>query len=365
MPDGMATQEDANAYIEEELQKIIPDAPSDGTIYGRQNSGWVAVPSGGGGADLSAYYTKTESDARYQPKGSYLVSSDLNGYATQTWVSSNYQPKGNYLTSFTETDPTVPAHVKSITTSDINKWNNPPAGGSWDGKFTGAYAQFTCTDTTSLLRLDAPNCGIKMSGSGSTGKYIRLSGDKIEFLKGDYSASLLSIDDNGLVKTNNNFGGTSFSSTVNGEPLMTMYGNAIANAGTLAAGLYFTRPPSLQRSHRVVGRIGPTDNVLSLGNPSRRFFKIWSVNGVAASRRHTQNDGEAVLSVSDLIEAFESLREATKEERTMEGLRDSIGNCVGGIVERLEAIKPRRANRPRKRWRCTRQTKRKQCRPLR
>ena len=43
MPDGMATQEDANAYIEGELQKIIPDAPSDGTIYGRQNSGWVAV----------------------------------------------------------------------------------------------------------------------------------------------------------------------------------------------------------------------------------------------------------------------------------------------------------------------------------
>jgi hypothetical protein len=32
------------------------------------------------------------------------------------------------------------------------------------------------------------------------------------------------------------------------------------------------------------------------------------------------------------------LREATKEEKTMEGLRDAIGNCVGGIVERLEAI---------------------------
>jgi hypothetical protein len=33
-----------------------------------------------------------------------------------------------------------------------------------------------------------------------------------------------------------------------------------------------------------------------------------------------------------------SLREATQEEKTVEGLRDSIGNCVGGIIEKLEAI---------------------------
>jgi hypothetical protein len=27
----------------------IPEAPTDGEIYGRQNAGWVVVPSGGGG----------------------------------------------------------------------------------------------------------------------------------------------------------------------------------------------------------------------------------------------------------------------------------------------------------------------------
>jgi hypothetical protein len=270
----------------------------------------------------------------------YLTSSSLAPYATQQWVGTNYQPKGNYLTSFTESDPVFKASpAGTITQTMINNWNNPPAGGSWDGKFTGAYASFTCTDTTGALRIDAPNCGIKMSGAGNTGKYIRLNGDKIEFLKGNYTGVLLSIDDDGLVKTNNNFGGTSFSSTVNGEPLMTMYGNAIANAGTLGAGLYFSKTAQSPTITPCRGEdFGPTDNILSLGNPSRRFFKIWSVNGVAATRRHTQNDGEAVLSISDLIEAFESLREATKEEKTMEGLRDSIGNCVGGIVERLEAI---------------------------
>ena len=34
-----------------------------------------------------------------------------------------------YLTSFTESDPTVPAHVKSISTADIAKWNTPAAAG--------------------------------------------------------------------------------------------------------------------------------------------------------------------------------------------------------------------------------------------
>jgi hypothetical protein len=148
----------------------IPDAPATGNIYGRKNNDWVIVPTSGGdggSVDLSAYYTKTESDARYQLKGNYLTSEsdptvpqhvksisqadinkwnsgggdvDLTGYATQTWVSTNYQPKGSYLTS--ESDPTVPAHVKSISQSDINKWNNPPSGGNdYDGsdavKLTG------------------------------------------------------------------------------------------------------------------------------------------------------------------------------------------------------------------------------------
>lgn len=65
---------------------------------------------------------------------------DLTGYATEAWVSSNYQVKGSYAASDhthsqyiqTETDPTVPSYVKSISQADINKWNNPPSGGGDD-----------------------------------------------------------------------------------------------------------------------------------------------------------------------------------------------------------------------------------------
>ena len=86
---------------------------------------------GGGDVDLTGYATETWVSANYQVKGNYLTSNSLNGYATETWVNNNYQPRGNYLTGFTESDPTVPSWVTSITQNDINKWNNPPSGGSY------------------------------------------------------------------------------------------------------------------------------------------------------------------------------------------------------------------------------------------
>ena len=79
-------------------------------------------PIGGGTVDLTGYATETWVSTNYQPAGSYLTSADLSGYATETWVSTNYQPAGSYLTS--ESDPTVPSHVKNITTTDITNWNN-------------------------------------------------------------------------------------------------------------------------------------------------------------------------------------------------------------------------------------------------
>lgn len=46
----------------------------------------------------------------HQSLDNYITKSDLNS--------------ASYLQSFTETDPTVPAHVKSITQQNINDWNN-------------------------------------------------------------------------------------------------------------------------------------------------------------------------------------------------------------------------------------------------
>ena len=57
-----------------------------------------------------------EGDINEQTDLIELVDSAVNDMATQTWVENQ-----NYLTE--ETDPTVPSHVKSITTTDISNWN--------------------------------------------------------------------------------------------------------------------------------------------------------------------------------------------------------------------------------------------------
>jgi len=51
------------------------------------------------------------------------LQTQVNDITVPTKLSDLTDDKG-YLTSYTETDPTVPSHVKSITESDITKWNN-------------------------------------------------------------------------------------------------------------------------------------------------------------------------------------------------------------------------------------------------
>ena len=50
--------------------------------------------------------------------------------------TSQLENDSNFLTSFTESDPTVPDHVKTITANDISKWNNK-------SDFSGSYDDLT------------------------------------------------------------------------------------------------------------------------------------------------------------------------------------------------------------------------------
>jgi hypothetical protein len=315
-----------------------------------------SLSGGGGGNDPRITDTQIGNwDTAYgwgnhASKG-YLTSASLSGYATQTWVSQNYQPKGSYLTS--ESDPTVPPHVKSISQADINKWNSPPSGGGDDPNAVKLTGDQTVMGVKKFLGGSTifQNLfieGVPAGGVGFTGK------SRIEFSSNETtlygSSNTLQVNSagtsitggivcTGTIKSVDNVGGTSFSSTVNGVKLLTLYGYAIANDGANGAGLYFSKNESSPTITPCRGSdFARVDDTISLGNPQLRFKKIWSASGVGALKRHTQNENEAVLSVNDLIDVLHSLREATQEEKTVEGLRDSIGNCVGGIIEKLEAI---------------------------
>lgn len=57
-----------------------------------------------------------------------------------------------YLTGFTETDPTVPAHVKAITTTNISNWNTAY---SWGNHASQGYATQTYVNTAVSNLVDA------------------------------------------------------------------------------------------------------------------------------------------------------------------------------------------------------------------
>jgi hypothetical protein len=145
--------------------------------YGRQNAGWTEIihTGGGGDADLTNYYTKPESDDKFQVKG-------------------------NYLTEFTEEDPTVPAHVKSISTDDINKWNNPPSGGDGGGAVNSVNGK------TGDVNLTYSDVGAQVAGSYATANHNH---NGVYQPAGSYAAS--NHNHNGVYQPVGNYATTSYS----------------------------------------------------------------------------------------------------------------------------------------------------------
>ena len=79
-----------------------------------------------------------------------------------------------------------------------------------------------------------------------------------------------------------------------------------------------------------------TTDVTDIGGSANKFKNGYFSGSVTSTRMIA--DGHLVMSTRDLIETLSTLRNATKDETTLEGLRDAIGNAVGGLVEKFEAM---------------------------
>lgn len=73
---------------------------------------------------------KSLNDLGIQPEGNYALESDI---PTKT---SDLTNDSGFITGYTETDPTVPSHVKNITQTNITNWNNK-------SDFSGNYNDLT------------------------------------------------------------------------------------------------------------------------------------------------------------------------------------------------------------------------------
>jgi hypothetical protein len=97
-------------------------------------------------------------------------------YANPTWIDSLAWSKitgaPSFLTSFTETDPTVPNHVKVITVGDLNSWNaKATASGTTNkiAKFTGtaSLGNSNITDNGTIVTIGTTSAIGQLSVEGA------------------------------------------------------------------------------------------------------------------------------------------------------------------------------------------------------
>jgi hypothetical protein len=112
----------------------IGDAP-DTKTYSRKKGVWVEAPTLKQVTDLEEKVDAIDPDG-----GSAVSWGEIENKPTE-FPPATHNHDGDYLK--TETDPTVPAHVKSITQTDIDSWNAGGSGGAstWD-ELTGKPTEF-------------------------------------------------------------------------------------------------------------------------------------------------------------------------------------------------------------------------------
>jgi hypothetical protein len=77
-----------------------------------------------------------------------------------------------------------------------------------------------------------------------------------------------------------------------------------------------------------------TSQKVNLGAPTNKW-KDGHFAGTVNSTRMTQG-GSPVIDAKGLINTLSTLRNATKDETTLKGMRDALADAIGGLIENLE-----------------------------
>ena len=141
--------------VEEMVYPPIGIPLSNGTSWGasitNNSANWNTAYSWGNHAGLYSLLGHTHTFASLTSKPTTLAGYGITDAATSAQGANADTAFGwgnhalvGYLTSFTETDPTVPSHVKAITTTNISNWNTAYSWGNH--ALAGYLTSFTETD---------------------------------------------------------------------------------------------------------------------------------------------------------------------------------------------------------------------------
>ena len=170
--------------------------------------------------------------------------------------------------------------------------------------------------------------------AGETKGYFAFRGlDNGEFLIRATNSKLRigtggSADTNGM--TISSPGDATFKGTVNATSGSTQLDRGVYRVHPTGAGIRCTTTSSIYPTN---GAGEYKNNLIDLGSDSYKWKQVFAVT--TRSQRVIQ-DGSPVVDAKGLIKTLSTLRNATKDETTIEGLRDAIGNAIGGLIEEFE-----------------------------
>ena len=255
-------------------------ADGDATMWLWDGDKWLQHPSGGGSGDvdLSDYYTKAESEAKFLE---------------------------------TESDPTVGAHIKAITPEQINAWDNPTGGGGMEYEIDQPFeialpvVNYDGTPTNALIikypnvsgALAQPPILIESPSNPSIKFVARLSDGTIT------GNAVFGFSWNG----NNDEGGFQIGAN---------NGSSENNGGNVDLGL---------------------NHLYSQFNWLRNCRITGTYTGTTSYTSRSFQNGAPVIDARELISVLSDLRDVTKDSAvtSVESLKTAMSSRLDSLVDRL------------------------------
>lgn len=152
------------SYTTEEKNKLaglnnytLPTASAD-TLGGVKVGAGLSITNGvlsatgGGVADSVEWENVQNKPSVYPPSEHTHTTSEITDFPTIPTKTSDLTNDSGFITGYTETDPTVPSHVKNITSSDISNWNSKS---NFSGNYNDLNNKPTIPSKTSDLQNDS------------------------------------------------------------------------------------------------------------------------------------------------------------------------------------------------------------------
>jgi hypothetical protein len=281
----------------------------------------------------------------------------LDDYYTKVEADDAFQPKGDYLTDFVEQDPTVPDHVKGITQDDIDGWNAGGSGGTGSSVHIGENPPADPQEGQQWMEVPADGDATMWIYDG--GKWLQQPGGK-DGAKGADGNIQDGADDgsqDGIIATWSSADDQwqpNTAVTVDASGDATFSGNALFQGGTEKNGIATTTSGTLAEiqmgttpgNSGLRGLLGFTRDTgiftyshESGGTATEHLsidqFGNATFSGTVSAPNITRN-GSPVIDAKGLIKTLSTLRNATKDETTLEGMRDALADAIGGLIENLE-----------------------------